>query len=669
MIRLGLKEKLLSFLGVSCVLILTMSILIGVFLIHEIQKSSALLYSENHTELQSQKLLTPISKEIALSKKFANSIVLLEWINDIDNEEKKQRLYKEVESFRQSFQNKSLYLTINEGLKYYYLYDETKFNLIKPYTLSREELSDQWYFKILKNRPDVDLTIDVDPKIQDSRIWINILVQNQGVVLGAVGTGLDVSLFLKEFLAPLDDGVSQMILNRNGEIRLHSDESLIQFDENGILIPEKILHEKIPSEAGKKRLDRLLQNAQNHPETVVSGTFQTVSDGEIIVSVSYIPLMNWHVISVINLDEAKLGGGNLFIPVFILVVALLTLLFVLFGFSVNRQVITPITNLQRFAKSIADGQYVERQEKFADDEIGELNRNLISMADQIQKNTHTLELTVERRTELLESTNRYLIETNKKLEDSIEYASLIQKAILPEKELFTLLGGQFNVLWQPKDRVGGDFYLFHEQGDTLLLGVVDCAGHGVPGALMTMLMRAAIDSSINQIGIEDPATLLSLIDQTVRTMMSDTQAAKRIAANADAGFIYVNPQENILRYAGAKMNLYGSDGDVVKEWVGGKRSLADRKKGEYENVELPLYGMAYYLTTDGLLDQAGGERNFGFGRSRFKRMILDKSNSLLDDQMRNITNELDQYRGNSSQTDDITLLSLKFDKSLISKVK
>ncbi|WP_163007751.1 SpoIIE family protein phosphatase, partial [Pseudomonas viridiflava] len=92
--------------------------------------------------------------------------------------------------------------------------------------------------------------------------------------------------------------------------------------------------------------------------------------------------------------------------------------------------------------------------------------------------------------------------------------------ILPDRQLTQSLGAHHFVLWKPRDVVGGDFYVFRSEGNNCLLGIMDCAGHGVPGALMTMLARAAIDLAITEAGPADPACILARTDSAIRAMLA-----------------------------------------------------------------------------------------------------------------------------------------------------
>ena len=108
-----------------------------------------------------------------------------------------------------------------------------------------------------------------------------------------------------------------------------------------------------------------------------------------------------------------------------------------------------------------------------------------------------------------------------------------------------------------------------------------------------------------------------------------------------------------------------SDGDVVEECRGGRRSLLDRRPGQFENVTLPVqHDQVYYLTTDGYLDQAGGSKGFGLGNSRFRELLRSHAQLPLSEQAELLRQALDEYRGNHAQRDDITLLAFRMETHL-----
>ncbi|MCC8344160.1 SpoIIE family protein phosphatase [Pseudomonas stutzeri] len=251
---------------------------------------------------------------------------------------------------------------------------------------------------------------------------------------------------------------------------------------------------------------------------------------------------------------------------------------------------------------------------------------------------------------------------HKKIDDSIDYASLIQRSILPNRQLVSAMGDRHAVLWRPRDVVGGDFYVYRADDHGCLFGVVDCAGHGVPGALMTMLAHAAIDQALGSTGLADPAAALARTDAIVRSMLKEEDDAHALATNMDIGLAYVDLKRRKVHYSGAKIALYYCDGEDVHEVKAARRAIGDKRVGEYHNTSIDLRsGRTFYMTTDGFLDQAGGDQGYGFGNSRFASMIREHARRPLAEQGEAFSLALARYQGEFPLRDDITMLCFRFD--------
>jgi phosphoserine phosphatase RsbU/P len=262
--------------------------------------------------------------------------------------------------------------------------------------------------------------------------------------------------------------------------------------------------------------------------------------------------------------------------------------------------------------------------------------------------------------EQLDSANRQLRHMNKQIDDSIRYAALLQKSILPDRQLDERFGDQYFVLWQPRDTVGGDYYVFHGDGSRCLAGVADCAGHGVSGAMMTMLARAGLDRSIQQVGMESPARVLQATNTSMHGVLNQAQITRALATSMDAGLVFLDLEQGILRFAGARISLYWSDGSTVAMARADNRSLWDRRSGTYCDHTIPLAReFTYYLATDGVFDQSGGDDGFAVGTDRFERWILDHATKPLHQQHEAIRESLTAFMGDHPQRDDITILSFR----------
>ena len=260
----------------------------------------------------------------------------------------------------------------------------------------------------------------------------------------------------------------------------------------------------------------------------------------------------------------------------------------------------------------------------------------------------------------LDRVNQRLTTVNRQVEDSIRYAALLQRSILPDQQLSRRFGSDYFVLWSPRDTVGGDCYVFHDEGTRCLAGVVDCAGHGVPGAMMTMLARAGLDRYIQQIGIDSPAALLRATNAGMSDVLSQALISRALATSMDVGLVSLDVESRTLLFAGARISLYWSDGHNVGVLKGERRSLWDRRRGEYCDHRIPLLpGATYYMATDGLFDQSGPPLGFGLGRDQFCEWLQLHAAKPMPDQLAEFDRAIADYRGEYPQRDDITLLAFR----------
>jgi len=336
---------------------------------------------------------------------------------------------------------------------------------------------------------------------------------------------------------------------------------------------------------------------------------------------------------------------------------------VLLTLAIDRAVLNPLARLHRSVSQMSSGNYQVLLASTRDDELGDLTRAFNHMAGEILSHTQQLEHRIEERTRDLANANREVTTAHGAIQDSLRYASLIQRGILPHKHLAESVGEDHFLLWMPRDEVGGDFFVFRSGEGRCVLGVVDCAGHGVPGALMTMIGRTAFDIAVSEIGLTDPARVLARMDDVVRTMMLHDEAMRGIATSMDAALCAVDLEAGTLTFAGARLSLYSSNGETAQELAGARASLADRKTPTFENHVQPLDPEAtYYLTTDGFLDQSGGDKGFGFGRRRFLELLTAQARQPMADQRAAFAQALAEYQGSRPQRDDITVLSFRFKK-------
>ena len=326
----------------------------------------------------------------------------------------------------------------------------------------------------------------------------------------------------------------------------------------------------------------------------------------------------------------------------------------------NRVVLGPLRRLTQAAQAVSRGDYGARLATEREDEIGVLTKTFNRMAETVQDYTQTLESRVQERTEALADINRRIM-------DSINYAQLIQSSILPKPEVLDGGLAQHFVLWRPRDVVSGDFYYYREVEDGFLIGVADCTGHGVPGAFMTMTASAVMNNVVDSMGAADPAALLALVDRKVRAALHQDGDAARWEGGFDNGLdlalCHVQPARRRLVFAGARLPLIVAGPDGLTEIRADRRSLGYRTSGpapDFTNHSLELQpGQTFYVCTDGLTDQCGGERGRSFGKRRLHSMIEDCGALPLDRQKECIESSLSGFQGDRPQRDDITMVGFR----------
>jgi PAS domain S-box-containing protein len=252
--------------------------------------------------------------------------------------------------------------------------------------------------------------------------------------------------------------------------------------------------------------------------------------------------------------------------------------------------------------------------------------------------------------------------------ESIKYASLIQKAILPPEEIFKEAFSNYFIIWEPKDVLGGDIYFLDEVRDNeYLLMVLDCTGHGVHGALMTMLVKALQIQIINELTHSNkeinPGEILQNFNNSIKHILKQYTFDSSSNAGFDGAVIYYNKNTKTFKIASANVPVFYIKNNEIFEIRGNKRSVGDiytPLNYSYKNYDITLEDdMKFYVTTDGFLDQLGGEKELPFGKKRFIEIIKKYHNLEFKIQKEILLEELRKYQKTNIQTDDILVIGFK----------
>lgn len=256
-------------------------------------------------------------------------------------------------------------------------------------------------------------------------------------------------------------------------------------------------------------------------------------------------------------------------------------------------------------------------------------------------------------------------EKNRQMMQSIEYASVIQRAMLrASRDALASTLDDAALLWEPRDVVGGDFYHFCAYPDGWFGAIADCTGHGVPGAFMTLIASSSLTQALDQIGPRDPANLLSAVNRGVKGLLGQVNGLDGTPESddgLDAAFFWFDTATQILSFAGARMslNVLKPDADQL-ETIAGQRMGVGYVDSDFDfawevsSVHMPPESLVF-IVTDGLTDQIGGPKKIAFGKRKAFETILehrDKSSTVICEE---VQRTLASWQGEQTRRDDLTL--------------
>ena len=279
-----------------------------------------------------------------------------------------------------------------------------------------------------------------------------------------------------------------------------------------------------------------------------------------------------------------------------------------------------------------------------------------------------MELVKSRR--LLAGTASELAETKKKLSvleykirnitDSLVYARHIQKVLLPSESFLENHFRDYFIFYQPRDIVSGDFYWFGKVGGKICIVSADGTGHGVPGALISIIGQNLLNQAINDGNADNPTEIIERLDKLVRTFFL-REGENYIRDSMDIGICMVDYVNKTIEFAGAFSSMYFIKDNKLKELKGDIQILGMKSDGFRFSCKVENFsgGEAIYLFTDGYADQFGGEENKKFMFRRFRYLLTTINMLPLKEQKKILEETLNSWKGNNEQVDDILVIGLR----------
>lgn len=412
-------------------------------------------------------------------------------------------------------------------------------------------------------------------------------------------------------------------------------------------------------------------------------------------------------------SRLRLYAGNVAVGVL--------MLGVLIAYWVTRSILVPVRDLKRTLLYMGRGVQPERPVRVSRDEIGEmanavnrladglkrtrsfslevgkgnfdteyiplseddmLGHALLKMRDDLASNEKMLERKVRMRTREVEEQKTRVESLYNDLKDSIDYAERIQQAILPTSVDRSRIFQENAVFFRPKDGVSGDFYWFHKVGRFRMFSAIDCTGHGVPGAFMSLIGHNALERVAKV--YTQPDTMLAHLNRIALEVLSQ-QHGQRVVSRVglaegaegpgqnsatytgigdgmDLAMVSIDIEKQVLHYSGANNPIYIVRRGEVRELKPDKLSIAAflPEDAHFTNHEFALESGDFIVAaTDGYVDQFGGPLGKKFMRRRFRELIEELSTMPMPEVERQLAAIFDQWKGEEEQVDDVLVVAVR----------
>ncbi len=400
--------------------------------------------------------------------------------------------------------------------------------------------------------------------------------------------------------------------------------------------------------------------------------------------------------SVIQIIFDNRYGNSILFNELIKLILFFILAIVLIFFIVHhnaKRLTYPIKKLLAKVQLIKKGIFTERAEIIGNNEIAVFSEHFNLMLDRIKRYYEKLEEKVKERTnkiiqqkteienqknnlseksELL-SRQKYKLEKayeklrkqKQNLTDSIHYAKSIQNAILPSSAMLSHYFPDYFIYYKPKDIVSGDFYWINEKNGLFYAAGIDCTGHGVPGAFISIVGFHQLNNAFYSTETETPADILNLLNVGMTYTLKQKKARSTIRDGMAIGVCAFNRKTGVLQYAGANNTLFilrDSKLIEIKGNISPIGAFMEEEINTYKNHHFQLEkGDIVYLFSDGYSDQFGGIHGRKYMKRKFKNFLSRICNLPMEEQKELLDDEHIRWKGNFQQVDDILVFGIKAD--------
>lgn len=323
----------------------------------------------------------------------------------------------------------------------------------------------------------------------------------------------------------------------------------------------------------------------------------------------------------------------------------------------------PIKKLVENVDRIMNGDLRERAEVLGNNEITRLSEKFNMMIAQLESYYYELEQKVKDRTVKIEKQKEEIEEQKKHIMDSIHYARRIQNAILPSFTMIDKHLSDYFVLYLPKDIVSGDFYWMHEADGLFMVSAVDCTGHGVPGAFMSIVGYNQLNFAVNVKKARTAAIILDELNKGVVTTLNENKSDSSIKDGMDMALCVFDLEAKKVEFAGANNPLIMVRNKSIAKYKGDRFPIGAFEGDNpqlFKNTEIDLIkGDCLYIASDGYVDQFGGPDSKKFMSKRFEELLLEVNNLSMAGQKDMLQKRLHEWMGDNDQVDDILVIGIR----------
>jgi len=479
--------------------------------------------------------------------------------------------------------------------------------------------------------------VEESPQSGSLVTYISIPIHDgrDGSVIGVAMTALRLDELNERYVVPvslLRNHGYAMIATGNGDIIGHRDKDLI-----GSTLPHQTIRNlaSIAEGGGSVEFDAVMSGA-NYMIFAVRCYYT-----------------DWYAVVVCPTSEFySVTNGLAILNVILSLVLIITLTAIVW--FVVRGITKALSATVGYSKALSKGNLDLSLSVERNDEVGIIARSLSGMAERLRNMVQDSEKKAAE-----------VDEINKIITENIHYANKMQKNFLPSKEMLKEAFSDYSVIWKPRDIVGGDIYWARSFKDGTVLCVCDCTGHGTSGALLTMLVVSAFESSITEEKHKDPAEILFMLDQRLSSFQNVSDEIINIMDindGCDLAVLYIAKDGSVTTSAG-NTNVFMCNGREVTRIKGQSIKIGDGRIKSKDDIVVHTIPAnpdnKFYIASDGLSDQIGGEKEIQYGYKEFKNIILGnhwKKQEIISDK---IWIAFEKYRGNQPRRDDFQLFTFK----------